>query len=250
MTFFSRKDLRRAEALVVRWFKTFKEDNVQAFIEPNFPETGVLGPMMPSIRAMLCRAFDRMHTRGDYKSMDASNFEALLPELDPDIDVLCKIVLPVGTRFQALKEDAVFQELRVVASKKSGEEVEGHGVIEAGNWKICSQGFPSLFESLSPRAKQFLEKSPFSDSTEIRTKVTESLVGWMYYMEQIFAKKAELSASLYFDGKQIKGMQANAEWNTKMMKAEIWAKFNVPSHAAIIEEYEVLVVVVVVVVSR
>ncbi len=155
--------------------------------------------------------------------MDASNFEALLPELDPDVDVLCKIVLPVGTQFQALKEDAVFQELRVVASKKSGEEVEGHGVIEAGNWKICNQGFPSLFESLSPRAKQFFEKSPFSDSTEIRTKVKDSLVGWMYYMEQIFAKRAELSASLYFDGKQIKDMQANAEWNTNTKREQVIA---------------------------
>ena len=166
------------------WYKTSKLLEISSFIEPDYDSLGTLGQWIPSFRAKLLRALQACHAAGEFTEVSADDVLRMLPKIPRDVELLYKLVLPLGTSYQVLEEDKTFAETRASMHLESSNPP--FEVIEAFD------SSEEMFNKLSEATKSWFLLNPSSESKDFRIRVTESLVSWMYYMENVSEKQQQV----------------------------------------------------------
>ena len=109
----SLEDIGRSEVVVADWFKTAKLGEISSFIIPDYNGMGMLGQRISSFRAKLLRGFQACRAAGEFTEFTHEDFADRLPKLPRDLELVHKLVLPLGTNYQVLAEDKTFAETRL-----------------------------------------------------------------------------------------------------------------------------------------
>ena len=233
---FGHKDLSRAEALASHFYVTFVEQQISSFTKPSYERMGSLGYLIPSFRGKLIREFKAQKNQGRYEDIEVPEFIAMLGEVPRDVQILQRLVLPVGKKIEILEESKFMCELRQ-ASRNCNIENKW---IEVAEIPMTSEPH-ELFKELSPELQNFFENHPSCKSMNPRIRVTQGLIGWMFHTNEIAKMTDEIALAKYYE-KLRKSNLEKQSWEIEKAKVFEWACKKYPSlgHGEIAEQYEAL----------
>ena len=191
-TIFEHKDVSRSEALVAFFYETFVEKRISSFRCPEFKDIGILGKYIPSFRAKLVQEFENQKARGMWRSIESEVFKDYLGEVPRDVEILQRLCFRVASTYEILDKLPEPQPVRQASSSSQPsrkQPVSAVEVLEAtedkGNNDLDDMTEGQLFASLSREIRTFIEECPTCTSKEPRKRVTECVVQWMYYLEEV-----------------------------------------------------------------
>ena len=245
-TIFERKEVSRSEALVAFFYETFVEGHISSFRYPEFKDIGVLGKYIPSFRATLRREFEHQKARGMWSGVEVEDFEAYLGPVPIDVEILQRLCLPISSSYEIIDKRFEAQPAPQASSPTPPSRAQPVSAVEVlkatedtGNRDLHEMTDVQLFSSLSKEIKAFVEHSPTCTTQEPRKRVSECVIHWMLYLEEIAYRQKRVQQHETLERSQLleQGRDLRREPAHDLLD---WVPFHLPTvgHREILGKYD------------